>query len=363
MMCGPKNLITDVFGVTVGHQTICAGDTQTGVTAILPHQGNLFRQKVVASCYIANGFGKSTGLMQVEELGTIETPILLTNTFAVGTAFDTLVQYSLAKNPEIGVSTGTVNPMVFECNDGQINAIEEVSILPKDAAQALKNAKTGFAQGSIGAGTGMVCYDLKGGIGSASRVIQIDGKSYTIGALVLSNYGQLKDLTIQGYPIGEELNHYCQEQDILASKREKEKGSIIVILATDIPLSNRQLKRVCKRGSVGITRTGAFIGNGSGEVILGFSTSQIVSHFSESATHTYQIFNENHLDSVFRATADVVNEAILHSLVASDSTVDRHNRPVRNLIESIELLQQEKYDAKRELLLKNLQKIKDTLKN
>ncbi|NLD52849.1 MAG: S58 family peptidase, partial [Clostridiales bacterium] len=199
---GPRNLITDVSGVLVGHCTLDAGPVQTGVTAVLPHGGNCFTHKVPAACHVINGFGKSLGLVQVEELGQLETPILLTNTLSVGTAWTALARHMLVQNPRIGRETGTVNPVVMECNDGFLNDIRGMHVEESHAQAALAAAAVDFAQGAVGAGRGMRCHGLKGGIGSASRVVQISAVSYTLGALVLTNHGQLADLSIAGEHVG-----------------------------------------------------------------------------------------------------------------------------------------------------------------
>ncbi len=344
-MKGLKNSITDVAGVTVGHRTIQRGTFQTGVTAIFPHQGNLFQEKLVAAVYVANGFGKSVGLVQVEELGTLETPLVLTNTFGVGTASNALIRHALKENSAIGEATGTVNPLVFECNDSRINDLRGMVVTEADVEAALGCAAADFAQGAVGAGTGMCCYDLKGGIGSASRVLQINGETYTLGCLVLTNYGRLEDLQIKGYPVGREIAAFY------SSEAQVEQGSVIVILATDLPLSSRQLKRICKRASVGITRTGAFIGNGSGEITLAFSTAQKIQHAAQEVTLTYRCLNENYIDEVFHSVAEVVDEAVLYSLIESQSQPLRAGGVARNVLECLTALQQDDFSERRQEIL------------
>jgi len=350
MKKGRKNSIADVAGITVGHQTIKNEQFQTGVTAIFPHQGELFKEKLAAAVYVANGFGKSVGLLQVAELGMLETPILLTNTFAVGTAMNALFRYSINRNKEIGDSAGTVNPLVFECNDGEINDIRGMPITEKDVEIAMQSAQSNFEEGAVGAGTGMRCYQLKGGIGSASRILTFNGKEYTLGCLVLTNYGQLRDLKLAGYPIGADLVEYYQEKDT------KEKGSVITILATDIPLNSRQLKRISKRATVGITRTGAFIGSDSGEITLAFSTQQKFQQYSAEFS-SHQILNEEYIDGLFRAVADMVDEAVLHSLVKSKATKARNGKLVHNLEQSIEELQKAKPNEKYQEILEYLRSL------
>ena len=236
---GTLNLITDVPGVRVGHTTRTDPEkgVHTGCTVILPHSGNLFRDKCMAGAAVLNGFGKSAGLIQVEELGTIETPIVLTSTFSVGTALNALVHRAIDENPEIGVTTGTVNSVVMECNDGELNDIRGCHLTEDDVHRAISSSDSVFAEGAVGGGTGMVCMDLKGGIGSASRLVPMDGKEYTVGALVMSNFGMAGNLVIGGRHVGREI-----AEGLCARCGEKpEQGSIIIVLATDLPLSDRQL--------------------------------------------------------------------------------------------------------------------------
>lgn len=248
---GPRNLITDVPGVRVGHVTLHDGEVHTGVTAIIPHTGDVFHEKCLAGAHVINGFGKSIGLVQVQELGTLETPILLTNTLSVGTASTALVEYMLERNDDIGLDAGTVNSLVMECNDARLSDIRGLHVTKEHARAALAAASETFAEGDVGAGAGMVCYSLKGGIGSASRLCHLYGETYTVGALVMTNFGTLRDLRVAGDPVGERL--FWQEQSEL-----KDKGSIIVIIATDVPLSSRQLERVAKRAQSGIAVPAAF---------------------------------------------------------------------------------------------------------
>ena len=260
---GKRNLISDVPGVKVGHVTLKDDEKfiHTGVTAILPHEGNLFQEKVAAGACVINGFGKSAGLVQIEELGTIETPILMTNTLSVGAGLNGLIQYMLKDNEDIGVSTGTVNCVVTECNDGELNDIRGMHVKEEHVLKALEKADEEFTEGGVGGGTGMCCMGLKGGIGSASRIITCNEKEYTLGAIVMSNFGVLGNLRIDGKRIKTEL-----------PKEDKpEKGSIIIVLGTDIPLSDRQLKRIAKRATVGLARVGSLLGNGSGEIANAFS--------------------------------------------------------------------------------------------
>ncbi|MCX7570878.1 P1 family peptidase [Tumebacillus sp. DT12] len=315
---GARNAITDVPGVRVGHVTLDDGPVKTGVTAILPHGDNVFREKVLAAYHVINGFGKSTGLVQIEELGTIETPILLTNTLSVGTVSEALVRYKLARNEDIGIAAGTVNPLVLECNDGYLNDIRGLHVRAEHVFTAIANASEDVAEGAVGAGTGMSCYQLKGGIGTSSRVISIAEKDYTVGVLVLSNFGRLDDLRIDGQPVGRRIIEHREQ----ATRPEPDKGSIILIVATDLPVSERQLKRLAKRTEVGLVRTGSYIGHGSGDIAVCFSTAQRMQH-EGVAVHPLHMLDDSHLDPAFRAVAESTEEAILNSMIAAHTTVGR----------------------------------------
>lgn len=307
MAKGRRNLITDVPGVKVGQVSIHDGEIHTGVTAILPHTGDIFHDKCPAASHVINGFGKSTGLVQVDELGTIETPLILTNTLSVGTASTALVRYMLERNADIGVDTGTVNPMVFECNDGYLNDIRGLHVKQEHVLEALAAASDEFEEGATGAGCGMCCYSLKGGIGSASRTFELYGSTYTVGSLLLTNFGSLRDLTIGGDRVGEKL--WAEKE-----AEEKEKGSVIIIIATDAPLSARQLKRVARRAQSGIARTGSISGNGSGEIALAFTTTNRIPHYSIDKPICIQTMYEEDMDLMFRAAIECVEESVISSL-------------------------------------------------
>jgi len=322
---GPRNAITDVKGVRVGHCTLSDGPVQTGVTAILPHGGNLFREKLLAAAHVINGFGKSAGLIQIDEMGTLETPVLLTNTFSVGAASEALVRYMLGDNPDIGRETGTVNPVVFECNDGFLNDIRGFSVREEHVLHALSSASEEFDEGAVGAGRGMSCYQLKGGIGTASRIVQTEGLSFTLGTLVLSNFGQMEDLRVDGRHIGLSIMEIHPPQE--------EQGSVIVVIATDIPLTERQLGRVARRATVGITRTGAFIGSGSGEIVLAFTTANRFRHDETAPLVPISMFNENSIDLAFRAAAEAVEEAVLNSMVCAEAVTGRDGHSRHSLAE------------------------------
>ena len=316
---GPLNAITDVPGVLVGHLSMHAGDVLTGVTAILPHSGNLFRTKARAAVEVINGFGKSTGLMQVAELGTVETPILLTNTFAVGTCATALIRAAIAANPDIGRETGTVNPVVLECNDGFLSDIQALAVTETDALEAIKAASDGhIGQGSVGAGTGMSSFGFKGGIGTASRRVKLDRDHFHLGVLVLANFGRAGDLVL---PDG--------RRPAPLTEPAPEKGSVIVILATDVPLEHRQLHRVTKRCGAGLARLGAFWGHGSGDIALGFTTADPVEHDRKRDLVGIRALNEARIDRLFQAAAEATQEAVLNALCAAGPAIGRngHSRP------------------------------------
>lgn len=304
---GRRNKITDVPGITVGHYTVDTDEHKTGVTLLLPCPDNPFIHKLPAAGYVLNGFGKSLGLVQVEELGTLETPIALTNTLNVGLVHDALVEYMVSRCETEGFELRSVNPVVCECNDGGLNHIQKRAVDKEAVFSALAAAGPDFDEGDVGAGKGMVCHGLKGGIGSASRRMEIEERVYTMGALVLANHGSMKDLTICGNLIGPQL-------DEAKAARESDIGSCIILLATDLPLDSRQLGRVAKRASVGLARLGSFIGQGSGEIFLAFSTANPFNGKEEAAFRQVTAFHEDKLDLPFRAAAECVEEAVLNCL-------------------------------------------------
>ena len=322
---GRLNKITDVKGVKVGHCTIDTDKFKTGVTVILPHGGNIFRQKLVAASYVLNGFGKSVGLMQIDELGSLETPIALTNTLNVGLVFDALVGYILEALQKEKMKAASFNPVVCECNDSYLNNICERAVKKEHVIQAIENACEDFDEGDVGGGKGMSCHQLKGGIGSASRIVELDEKEYTLGVLVQSNHGMLEDLIVDGRNIGKDLVNRIKV------KERTDKGSIIIIIATDIPCSSRQLKRICKRAGVGLARVGSYTGHGSGEVIIGFSTANIIVHDEKRDIVPIRLINENRIDKAFRAAAEACEEAVLNSMI----TAGRVAAPSGNTRESL----------------------------
>ena len=303
---GKHNLITDVPGVKVGHCTVDNSRHKTGVTVILPCEDDIFQSKMVAACHVLNGFGKTAGLMQIQELGTLETPIALTNTLNVGLVHDALVEYLCHKAETNGYDIRSVNPVVCECNDASLNDIQHRVIGQKEVFEAISCADTLFAQGDVGAGKGMTCHDLKGGIGSSSRIVEIGEQRFTVGVLVLTNHGSLKDLTIGGKNIGMDIERQIREDT-------PDEGSCIVIVATDLPVTSRQLGRIIRRCSVGLARLGSYIGHGSGEVMIGFSTANRIPMQAEILK--LHSIHESQMDKAFRAVAEATEEAIILSMV------------------------------------------------
>ncbi|HLX02826.1 MAG TPA: P1 family peptidase [Trinickia sp.] len=328
---GQSGTIADVPGVSVGHCTLDEGSIQTGVTVVRPHGGNLYRDKVPAAATVINGFGKSIGLVQVGELGVLETPIALTNTFGVGAIAQAQIRAAIAENPLIGREWPTVNPLVFECNDGYLNDIQALAVNEEhydaafaDAASAA--ASETFARGAVGAGRGMSCFDLKGGIGSASRVASAAGTSYTVGALVLANFGRLPMLTIGGVPVGRALAERAALEPRAkadgAKPEQPEQGSIIMLIATDAPLDARQLKRLSMRAAAGLARTGSAYGHGSGDISLAFSTAYTVPHEADFVAVPPCVADAR-LDPLFHAAADSVEQAIIDALLQATTVTGR----------------------------------------
>ncbi len=329
---GDKNNICDVPGVLVGHTTILEGNNKTGVTAILPHGGNLFKNKVVGASYVFNGFGKSIGLVQLDELGTIETPIILSNALSASKTANSLITYMLKDNPEIGVTTSTVNPLVLECNDGSINQTQNRVISDEDVLNAINNSNDDFEQGAVGAGTGMRCHGFKSGIGSSSRIIKIKDKEYVLGVLVNSNFGRSNgtDLIFKGRSLGPLIKNYNLEM-------EKDKGSIIVVIATNAPFDNRQLKRIAARAIIGIGRTGSYGGNGSGDIFVSFSTTNNVKHYSDDVEEQITRISDSHIDKFFDATVEATEESVLNSLLYAKGMESYNGKYFKSLMEYKEL--------------------------
>ncbi|MDI7740647.1 P1 family peptidase [Lysinibacillus fusiformis] len=327
---GKKNCITDVAGVKVGHVTLDYALEKegeyacTGVTAILPHDGNLFQNKVTAASYVINGFGKSAGLIQVNELGVIESPIMLTNTFGVPQVNQGTLQYMLDSNKDIGIKTGTINIVVGECNDSHLNSIRACPVLPEHAIEAIKKASDEVAQeGAVGAGKGMICFGFKGGIGSSSRVVAVEDTdvSFTVGCMVLTNFGKSSEFLKENYMVLKSQNE---------STVSPTDGSIMIVLATDAPLSSRQLTRVIKRCGIGLGRTGSNFAHGSGDIVIGFTTAHNIPHSTNELMENRTQLREDHpiMNELFAAAAEVAEEAIINSLSQAETTMGRNGNTV-----------------------------------
>ena len=312
---GPLNSITDVAGVTVGHFTLNRADSiRTGVTAILPHQGNLFQQKVPAAIYTGNGFGKLTGISQVKELGTIEAPVLLTNTLSVAAVMEGVARYTLLQKGNENVRS--VNAVVGETNDGGLNDIRGMHIKPEHAIQAINNASAALpVEGNAGAGTGTICFGFKGGIGTASRKLPSSLGGYTVGVLVQTNFGGV--LQIDGVPVGEELKKYY----LINQLNPKEDGSCMIVVATDAPLDSRNLERLAKRAFMGLAKTGGIAHNGSGDYVIAFSTDSLVRVPHQPAAPVQNIpqLHNDAVSPLFMAAIEATEEAIINSLFAAET--------------------------------------------
>jgi D-aminopeptidase len=325
---GPRNAITDIGGVGVGHCTLDENEIQTGVTVVLPHSGDPFRDRVPAAAVVLNGFGKSVGLLQVDELGLLETPIALTNTFAVATVAAAQIRQCIAANPETGRALPTVNPLVFECNDGFLNDIQRQAVTGQHYLNACQDAGPEFAEGSVGAGRGMSSFGLKGGIGSASRLASAAGRrDYGVGALVLANFGKLPQMTLAGDNLGQRL----AEELAVPLAGEPEKGSIILLIATDAPLDARQLRRLALRAAAGLARCGSVFGHGSGDIALAFSTAYTVPQQLHRPMPAIAMLHDGLLDNLFQAVADSTEQAIIHALWRATAVTGRMGHQRRAL--------------------------------
>ncbi len=322
--CGEKNKITDVHGVRVGQVTIDTETSKTGVTVIIPADGNLHTNPVMAACHVINGFGKSAGLMQIEELGTLETPIALTGTLNVGKVRDALVSYTVNQCESEGGFARSVNPIVGETNDGTLSYGAVRPTGETEVLEAIRIANDDFAEGDVGAGKGTVCMGLKGGIGSASRVIEIGERKFTLGALVQTNFGKIEDFRIDGLKVGAEVIKMMEEEKVQAITGQDDIGSIMIVIGTDLPVSELQLKRILKRATVGLARTGSYIGHGSGDVVIGFTTAN--RRGGDEAIRQISTISDGQIDKAFRAVAESVEEAIYNSMVAADRVAGFNGR-------------------------------------
>ncbi len=340
---GPRNAITDVEGVRVGQATVIEPPTvHTGVTAILPHAGNPYLSRVPAAMHIGNGFGKLIGVTQVRELGELETPILLTCTLCVWKAADALVEWMLGLD---GMETvESINPVVGEINDGDLSDIRSRPIEAGDVVRALESATDGdVEEGGVGGGAGAVAFGWKGGIGTSSRVLPESLGGYTVGVLVQSNFGGI--LQMNGAPVGIELGRYSFSEQVTRDEPPEpddvqEGGSIIIVAATDAPLSDRNLERVARRAVMGLSRTGSYASNGSGDYVIAFSTSETVRRTNEPGVHTYDDLANTSVSALFQATIEATEEAIYNSLLKAE-TVTSNGRTVEALPiqETVEILE------------------------
>lgn len=321
---GARNSITDVAGVLVGQTTVIEGDSvRTGITAILPHSGNLYRDRVPAALHVGNGFGKLLGVTQLRELGELETPILLTCTLCVWKAADFMVEWLLAKPGMEQVRS--INPVVGETNDGALNAIRSRPIRVEHVRSALERAGMDVEEGSVGAGAATVAFGWKGGIGTSSRVLPATLGGFSVGVLVQSNFGGI--LQIAGAPVGKELGRYSFQRDVEGNRGD---GSIMMVIATDAPLSDRNLERLASRAMMGLARTGSFASNGSGDYVLSFSTNASVRRaFDAKRLATQELANEE-VTALFAAVVEATEEAIYNSLFKA-TTVTSSGRTVEAL--------------------------------
>ena len=314
---GKNNAITDVPGVTVGQVTCIEGDSiRTGVTAIVPHQGNIFQNKIPAAIYAGNGFGKLAGSTQVHELGNIETPVVLTNTLNVAAGIDGLITYTLQQPGNENVRS--VNAVVGETNDGGLNKIQQRYVTPEIVLQALKNAKGGpVEQGCVGAGTGTVAFNFKGGIGTSSRVLPESLGGYTIGVIVQSNYGGI--LEIDGVQVGQKLNEYSFKNHVIPQAKTAD-GSCMMVVITDAPIDARNLERVAKRAMMGLAKTGGIASNGSGDYVIAMSVAQENLIKDGQKLHTQTVLDNGEMSSIFAATIEATAEALWNSMFMAETT-------------------------------------------
>lgn len=341
---GEANAITDVPGVRVGHSTIIQGQgalvpgegpIRTGVTAILPHPNDLFLEKVTGAIVRINGFGEVTNSQQVDEMGVLEGPIMLTNTFNVPRVADAVIDWALEHSPDMGIKTWGISPIVAETSDSYLNDIRGRHVRKEHVYEAIESARGGpVVEGAVGGGTGMVCYDFKGGIGTASRVLPEKFGGYIVGVLVQSNFGSRRKLRIDGVPVGLELLDYGRPV------RRESQGSVIVVIATNAPMTSRQLRRMGMRAAHGLARTGTHGGNTSGDFAIAFSTTRNRPHHSTSRTLVLeQVVEDTELiNLLFDAVVEATEEAVLNSLFKAETMIGRddhvvHALPIRETVE------------------------------
>ncbi len=322
---GKHNAITDVEGVQVGHSTIIHGEgklkvgqgpVRTGVTAILPNEANTFMDRLAGGAFVLNGAGEVSGLTQVVEWGLIETPILLTNTMSVGAVSDAVARYMVEKHPGIGEEHDVIIPVVGECDDSWLNDISGHHVKEAHVREAIAAAKSGpVAEGAVGGGTGMITCDFKAGIGTSSRKLPEVFGGYTLGVLVMSNFGKVHNLRVAGMPVGDFLAEKLKGK----ARREHNYGSIIAVVATDAPLLPHQLSRLCKRVALGIGRVGSYAAHGSGEIVVAFSTANVIPRRTRKMVYKMKILLDQRLDPLYEAVMEATEEAILNSMCMAPS--------------------------------------------
>lgn len=327
---GSFNAITDVPGVKVGHHTLISGEgalkpgqgpVRTGVTVIIPRD-DVWNKKVAAGSFVLNGTGEMTGLAWVAESGFLEYPIALTNTLNVPRVANGVMSWMIKQYPEIGIADDTLTPVVAECDDGRLNDIQGRHVSEQDVIAALDSASTGpVKEGTVGAGTGMVSYGFKGGIGTASRKLSDKEGGYTVGVLVNANHGRRPELVVNGVPVGKQYDAPKPVAEVLSPGQSE--GSIIVVIATDAPLDGRQLTRLAKRAALGLARTGSTARHGSGDFMLAFSTANVIPHYPKEPTYSLTHLADTHLNPVITATVEATEEAILNALTMATTVVGR----------------------------------------
>jgi D-aminopeptidase len=337
---GPLNAITDVAGVTVGHATIIAGEgalnvgqgpVRTGVTAVLPRGRDSMAKPSFAGWYSQNGNGEMTGTTWIEESGFLEGPVMITNTHSVGVVRDAVIQWRIKTGPPDASGYWWSLPVVAETYDGALNDINGFHVKPQHAFDALDSAKGGaVTEGNVGGGTGMVCYGFKGGIGTSSRVVRVGGASYTVGVLVQSNFGRRAQLMVAGVPVGKEIPQTPAQAALAGDPARGDLGSIIIVVATDAPLLPHQLKRLARRATLGMARTGGLSGNGSGDIFIAFSTAN-PDAFKAEGLSTLQMVSNEEISAIFDGTAWATEEAIINALVAAETMTGAGNRRVERL--------------------------------
>lgn len=321
---GPRNMITDVPGVKVGHSTIIKGSgplapgegpVRTGVTAILPHEGSLYEKPVKGAYFDFNGCGGLGGSLQIREFGLIDTPIMLTNTMSMGAVAEATIRYMLKTNPTVGIGDETIIPIVSECDDSYLNDARGLHVREEHVFAAIEGASSDVKEGAVGGGTGMTCHDYKGGIGTSSRVVSTKTGKFTLGTLVMSNHGDWSELRIDGVPVGSLLGD--------PDAKRTEHGSIVMVVGTDAPVCSRQLERIARRAILGLAVTGSASHNGSGDIVVSFSTANIHERYRHNGLLTEHLMLDRDIDILFRATADSTAESIINSLFKAETLSGR----------------------------------------